>query len=231
MAFSRGVADGRTSRDDVLAHCALIVGATPLPVSADLENGFGDAPETVAETIRLAAATGLAGGSIEDHTNRPATPIYDIVLATERIAAAVEARDALGTGFVLTARAENFLWERPDLDDTIARLRAFEAAGADVLYAPGLPDLAAVRAVCAAVSKQVNVVIGIGAARFTVAELAEAGVRRISIGSSLARLAYGSLARAAREMRETGRFDITAGAMGFAELEGLFAAADRLGPP
>ncbi|MCB4767944.1 isocitrate lyase/phosphoenolpyruvate mutase family protein [Ancylobacter sp. Lp-2] len=226
MALAHGVADGQTSRDDVLAHCALIVGATPLPVSADLENGFGDAPETVAETIRRAAAIGLAGGSIEDHTNRPSDPIYDLGLAVERIAAAVEARDALGGDFVLTARAENFLWDRPDLDDTIERLQAYEAAGADVLYAPGLPDLAAVRTVCAAVSKPVNAVIGIGAARFTVAELAEAGVRRISIGSSLARLAYGSVVRAAREMRDTGRFGFLDAAMPSGELGALLGEPD-----
>ncbi|GAB4068321.1 isocitrate lyase/phosphoenolpyruvate mutase family protein [Ancylobacter sonchi] len=226
MALARGVADGQTSREDVLAHCALLVDATSLPVSADLENGFGDTPEEVARTIRLAAATGLAGGSIEDHTNRPADPIYDLGLAVERIAAAVEARDALGDDFVLTARAENFLWDRPDLDDTIRRLQAYAAAGADVLYAPGLPDLAAVRAVCAAVPKPVNAVIGIGAARFTVADLAEAGVRRISLGSSLARLAYGGVVRAAREMRETGRFGFLDTAISSAELDALLA-----GPP
>ncbi|GLK85952.1 isocitrate lyase/PEP mutase family protein [Ancylobacter defluvii] len=222
MDFSHGVMEGRTSREGLLAHCAGIVAATELPVSADLENGLGDSPESAAETIRAAAAIGLAGGSLEDHTGRRDAPIYEFTLAVERIAAAVEARRALAEDFVLTARAENFLWARPDLDDTIARLQAFEAAGADVLYAPGLPDIAAVRTVCAAVSKPVNVVIGIGATRFTLAELAEAGVKRVSIGSTLARLAYGSFARAAREMQATGRFDFAADAMGFAELESFF---------
>ncbi len=223
MAFSRGVLEGQTSPEDTLAHCASIVGATSLPVSADLEKGFGDSPESAAETIRAAAGIGLAGGSLEDHTGRTEAPIYDFTLAVERIAAAVEARNALPEDFVLTARCENFLWGRPDLDDTIRRLQAFEAAGADVLYAPGLPDLQAVRTVCSAVGKPVNVVIGIGAARFTAAELAEAGVRRISIGSTLARLAYGSFARAAREMRTSGTFELATAAMGFAELESFFA--------
>lgn len=222
MAFSNGVRDGRAGRAEMLAHCALIVGATALPVSADLENGFGDSPEAVAETIRAAAAVGLAGGSIEDHTGRPDAPIYDATLAVERIAAAVEARKGLGGDFVLTARAENFLWGRPDLDDTIRRLQAFEAAGADVLYAPGLPDIDAVRTVCASVSRPVNVVVGIGKARFTRDELGAAGVRRISIGSSLARLAYGAVARAAQAMQREGRFDFVGDAMGFAEIEAFF---------
>ena len=222
MDFARGVPEGTTSRADLMAHCASIVAATLLPVSADLEMGLGDSPESAAETIRAAAAIGLAGGSLEDHTGRRDAPIYDFTLAVERIKAAVEARDALPEDFVLTARCENYLWGRPDLDDTIRRLQAFEAAGADVLYAPGLPDLATVRRVCEAVSRPVNVVIGIGATRFTRAELAEAGVRRISVGSSLARLAYGSFARAAREMQASGTFGFTADAMGFAELESFF---------
>ena len=222
MDFARGVPEGTTSRADLMAHCASIVAATPLPVSADLEMGLGDSPESAAETIRAAAAIGLAGGSLEDHTGRRDAPIYDFTLAVERIQAAVEARNALPEDFVLTARCENYLWGRPDLDDTIRRLQAFEAAGADVLYAPGLPDLATVRRVCEAVSRPVNVVIGIGATRFTLAELAEAGVRRISVGSSLARLAYGSFARAAREMQASGTFGFTADAMGFAELESFF---------
>ncbi|PZQ84894.1 MAG: 2-methylisocitrate lyase [Ancylobacter novellus] len=222
MDFARGVPEGTTSRADLMAHCASIVAATPLPVSADLEMGLGDSPESAAETIRAAAAIGLAGGSLEDHTGRRDAPIYDFTLAVERIQAAVEARNALPEDFVLTARCENYLWGRPDLDDTIRRLQAFEAAGADVLYAPGPPDLATVRRVCEAVSRPVNVVIGIGATRFTRAELAEAGVRRISVGSSLARLAYGSFARAAREMQASGTFGFTADAMGFAELESFF---------
>lgn len=224
MDFSRGVAEGTTSRADLLAHCAGIVAATPLPVSADLEMGLGDSPESAGETIRAAAALGLAGGSLEDHTGRPEAPIYDFALAVERIAAAAEARNGLSGDFVLTARAENFLWGRADLDDTIRRLQAFEAAGADVLYAPGLPDIDAVRMVCASVSRPVNVVVGIGKTRFTHEELSEAGVRRISIGSSLARLAYGAVARAAQAMQSEGRFDFVDGAMGFAEIEAFFTA-------
>lgn len=224
MDFSRGVAEGTTSREDLFAHCASIVAATPLPVSADLEMGLGDSPESAGETIRAAAALGLAGGSLEDHTGRPEAPIYDFALAVERIAAAAEARNGLPGDFVLTARAENFLWGRADLDDTIRRLQAFEAAGADVLYAPGLPDIEAVRTVCASVSRPVNVVIGIGKTRFTREELSEAGVRRISIGSSLARLAYGAVIRAARAMQSEGRFDFLDEAMGFAEIEALFTA-------
>lgn len=224
MDFSRGVAEGTTSRADLLAHCASIVAATPLPVSADLEMGLGDSPESAGETIRAAAALGLAGGSLEDHTGRRDAPIYDFALAVERIAAAAEARNGLSGDFVLTARAENFLWGRPDLDDTIRRLQAFEAAGADVLYAPGLPDIDAVRTVCASVSRPVNVVIGIGKTRFTREELSAAGVRRISIGSSLARLAYGAVARAAQAMQSEGRFDFVDGAMGFAEIEAFFTA-------
>lgn len=222
MDFSRGVPEGTTSRADLLAHCASIVAATPLPVSADLEMGLGDSPESAGETIRAAAALGLAGGSLEDHTGRRDAPIYDFALAVERIAAAAEARNELSGDFVLTARAENFLWGRPDLDDTIRRLQAFEAAGADVLYAPGLPDIEAVRTVCAAVTRPFNVVVGIGKTRFTREELSEAGVRRISIGSSLARLAYGAVARAAQAMQSEGRFDFVDGAMGFAEIEAFF---------
>jgi 2-methylisocitrate lyase-like PEP mutase family enzyme len=222
MAFSLGVAEGRTAPEDVLAHCRMIVAATPLPVSADLEKGFGDSPESVAETIRAAAAIGLAGCSIEDHTNRRDDPIFDFGLAVERIAAAAEASRALPEDFVLTARCENYLWGRPDLDDTIRRLEAFEKAGADVLYAPGLHDLEMIRTVCGAVGKPVNVVMGMPGATFGAAELAEAGVKRISVGSALARLAYGSFVAAAREMQTNGTFSFAKDAMGFAELEGFF---------
>jgi 2-methylisocitrate lyase-like PEP mutase family enzyme len=225
MAFSRGVAEGRVSREEVLAHCRMIVEATPLPVSADLEHGFGDTPESAAETVRAAAGIGLAGCSLEDHTGRPDAPIYDFGLAVERIAAAAEAARALPRDFMLTARCENFLWGRPDLDDTIRRLRAFEAAGADVLYAPGLHDLGVIRTVCAALDRPVNVVMGKPGVRFGVAELAEAGVRRISVGGTLARLALGAVVEAAREMRDEGRFGFADRAMGFAELEGFFTGA------
>lgn len=224
MAFSQGLPDGCVRRDAVLDHCRVIVAATDLPVSADLENGFGDAPEDVADTIRAAAATGLAGGSIEDHTGDRGDPIYPLALAVERIAAAVEASRGLPDDFVLTARCENLLWGRDDLGDTIARLQAFAAAGADVVYAPGLRDLAAIRAVCAAVDAPVNVVMGLPGATFGVAELAEAGVARISVGSALARAAYGAFLAGAREMAAAGTFAFADSASGFAELEAFFRA-------
>lgn len=222
MAFQAGVAEGRTSPDAVLRHCRMLVDATPLPVSADLEKGFGDSPESAAETIRAAAGTGLAGCSLEDHTGDPDRPIYDAVLAVERIAAAAEACRGLDHDLVLTARCENFMWGRPDLDDTIRRLQAYEQAGADVLYAPGLRDLDTIRLVCQAVSVPVNVVMGLPGATFSVDQLAAAGVKRISTGSALARLAYGVVAAAAREMRSAGTFRFSEQAMGFAELEGFF---------
>src|SRR5262245_31497352 len=198
-AGTLGRRDGKVTRDEALAHARAIVAATDLPVSADLEKGFGDAPAAAAETIRLAAETGLAGASIEDATGDKDRPLYDIVHAAERIAAAVQAARALPFPFTLTARAENFLRGNPDLDDTIKRLQAFETAGADVLFAPGLPDLAAVRAVCAAVSKPVNFMVGIKGKSFTVADLEAAGVRRISLATSLYRMAMTGLADAARE--------------------------------
>ncbi|RIA47672.1 isocitrate lyase/PEP mutase family protein [Dichotomicrobium thermohalophilum] len=222
FAFSRGRKDGDVSRDAVIAHCLEIVGATPLPVSADLENGFGDSPEQVAETIALAGATGLAGGSIEDYTRQTDAPIYGFDHAVERIAAAVDAARGLEADFVLTARAENFLHGRPDLEDTIRRLQAFEKAGADVLYAPGLKDLEQIRTVCASVSKPVNVVMGLSGPSFSVAELSQAGVKRISVGSSLARLAYGELVRAAAEVRNSGTFTFGQRAPGSDEVGGHF---------
>jgi 2-methylisocitrate lyase-like PEP mutase family enzyme len=227
MAFSLGVAEGATPRGATLDHCRTIVGATPLPVSADLEKGFGDSPESAAETIRAAADIGLAGCSLEDHTGDRDNPIFDFTLTVERIAAAVEARRALPHDFVLTARCENFLWGRPDLDDTIRRLQAFERAGADVLYAPGLHDLGTIRTVCEAVTRPVNVVMGMPGATFGVTELAAAGVKRISVGSALARLAYGAFVEAAREMRASGTFRFSERAMGFAELEGFFTGATK----
>ncbi|MDA1101486.1 MAG: isocitrate lyase/phosphoenolpyruvate mutase family protein [Proteobacteria bacterium] len=203
-AFSRGHLDGVVGRDEMLAHAAEIVAATPLPVSADLENGYGDAPEAVAETIRLAAGTGLVGASIEDFTGDRDAPIYEFGLALERIEAAVAAAREQDFPFALTARAENFIRGRPDLDDTIKRLAAFEAAGADVLYAPGLPSLEAIRTVCQAVSKPVNVVMGLTGGGMTTAQLAEAGVRRISLGAVLARTALGAFMDAAREIQDGG---------------------------
>ncbi len=202
-----GKRDGEITRDEALAHLRLIVGATDLPVSADLEKGFGDAPEVAAETICLAAATGVVGGSIEDATGDKARPLFDIGHATERVAAAVEAARALPFPFTLTARAENFRCGNPDLDDTIRRLQAFEAAGADVLFAPGLPDLTAVRAVCAAVSKPVNFMAGLKGRSFTVADLEAAGVRRISLGSALYRAAMTAFMNATQEIKDHGTFD------------------------
>ena len=221
FALGRRDAEGLLSRDDALANAAVIVQATDLPVSADLEDGFGPRPEDVAETIRQAAAIGLVGCTIEDTTADPAHPIHGFSLSVERVSAAVEAAEALPFPFTLTARAENFLFGRPDLDDTIRRLRAFEDAGANVLYAPGLPDLDAIRAVCAAVSRPVNVIAGLAGNRYSVAELAGAGVKRISLGSTLARAALGALARAAREIRDHGTFDFTDDAMPFAEANAL----------
>jgi 2-methylisocitrate lyase-like PEP mutase family enzyme len=199
------------TRDVILQNAKEIVDATSLPVSADLQSGFGHAPNICAETIRLASAVGLAGGSIEDSTGDPKNPIYDFQLATERVAAAAEAAHA--SQFLLTARAENFLHGRPDLDDTIRRLQSFSKAGADVLYAPGLTSLDAIRAVCASVSKPVNVLMGLAGATFSVEELAAVGVKRISVGGSFARAALGALVRAAREVKEKGTFTYAADAL------------------
>ena len=201
-----GKRDGQVTRDEALAHARAIVDATELPVSADLEKGFGDAPAAAAETIRLAGEVGLVGGSIEDATGDRDKPLYDAGHATERVAAAVQAARALPFAFTLTARAENFLRGNPSLDDTIRRLQAFEKAGADVLMAPGLPDLAAVRAVCSALSKPFNFMVGIKGKSFTVAELEAAGARRISLATSLYRAAMGGLLAAAREVQDKGTF-------------------------
>ncbi len=201
-----GRRDGKITREEALAQCRDIVAATDLPVSADLEKGFGDAPAVAAETIRLAAGVGLVGGSIEDATGDKDKALYDFGHAVERVAAAAEAARALPFPFTLTARAENFLRGNPSLDDTIKRLLAFEKSGADVLFAPGLPDLAAVRAVCAAVSRPVNFMVGIKDKSFSVAELETAGVRRISLATSLYRAAMTGLVDAAREVKDKGAF-------------------------
>ena len=206
-AQSLGRRDGEITRDEALAHARAIVLATDLPVSGDLENGFGHAPADAALTIQLAGEAGLVGGSIEDATGDAAHPVYDFNEAVERVAAAVEAARALPFQFTLTARAENFIRGRPDLDDTIRRLQAFEKAGADVLFAPALPSLEAVRAVCAAVTKPVSFMAGIKGKSFSMAELQVAGVRRVSTATSLYRAAMAGLRDAARELRETGTFD------------------------
>ena len=205
-AGTLGRRDGRVSREEALAHAKAIVEATDLPVSADLEKGFGDSPAVVAETVRLAAGVGLVGCSIEDATGDPARPLYEFGQATERVAAAVEAARGLPFPFVLTARSENFLRGNATLDDTIRRLQAFERAGADVLFAPLLPDLASVREVCRAVSKPVNFMAGIQAKSFTVAELSAVGVKRVSLASSLYRMAMTGLVTAAREVKDRGSF-------------------------
>jgi 2-methylisocitrate lyase-like PEP mutase family enzyme len=201
-----GRRDGKITRDEALAQVRIIVAAIDLPVSADLEKGFGDAPSVVAQTVRLAAQAGLVGCSIEDSTGDKDRPLYDFALALERVKAAAEAAKALPFPFTLTARAENFLRGNPDLPDTIKRLQAFEKAGADVLFAPGLPDLESVRKVCQAVSKPVNFMVGIKGKSFSVAELEKAGVRRISLASSLYRAAMTGLIEAATEVKEKGSF-------------------------
>ncbi len=216
-----GKRDGRVTRDEALAHARAIVAATDLPISADLEKGFGDAPSDAAETIRLAAEAGLVGGSIEDATGHRDQPLYDIGPATERVAAAAQAARALTFPFTLTARTENFLRGNPDLDDTIRRLQAYEKAGADVLFAPGLPDLAAVRAVCAALSKPFNFMVGIKGKSFTVADLEAAGVRRISLATSLYRAAMSGLLDAAREVKDRGTFGYLDRAVSTPELSGF----------
>jgi 2-methylisocitrate lyase-like PEP mutase family enzyme len=225
-AFSLGRPDAAAAvdREETLANVRAIVDATSLPVSADLENGFGDDPRACAETIRMAAAAGLAGGSIEDATGRPEDPIYPLSLAVERVAAATAAARALPFPFVLTARAENLITGRPDLTDTIRRLEAFAAAGADVLYAPGLTTRDAISSVVSAVApKPVNVVMGLSGARFSLAELGDLGVKRVSLGSSLARAAFGALLRASREVLDSGTFAFAGEAMPYGALNALFA--------
>lgn len=225
MAFARGRIDGAVAREAVLAHCRDLVAATALPVSADLEKGFGDAPEAVFDTVVAAAATGLAGGSIEDHTGDPAAPTFDKALAVERIAAARSACDTLSEDFVLTARCDALLWGETNLDRVIDRLQAYQAAGADVLYAPGLGSLDQVRSVCAALDKPVNVAMEGAGAGFRVAALADAGVKRVTVGAAFAQLAYGSLVAAARELAETGTGDILSRSIDYAALEVLFRDA------
>ena len=217
-AFNAGLPDSpqALSCNQILANAKSIVDATDLPVSADLQNGFGHDPDACAETIRLAAQAGLAGGSIEDSSGEADEPIYDFNLAVERVAAAAEA--AHNSHFLLTARAENFLCGRADLHDTIRRLQAFSEAGADVLYAPGLPSLDAIREVCASVPKPVNVLMGLKGATYTVEELEAAGAKRISVGGSLARAALGAFVRAATEIKDKGTFTFAQDAISHAEV-------------
>ncbi|MGF1426876.1 isocitrate lyase/PEP mutase family protein [Kitasatospora sp. LaBMicrA B282] len=228
LAFALGRPDGANlvRREEALANARAIVDATGLPVSADLENGFGVDPAEVAATIRLAAGTGLVGASIEDATGEPERPIHPLELAVERIEAAVAAARELDFPFTVTARAENFLHGRPDLADTVRRLQAFEAAGADVLFAPGLPDAEAVRTVCAEVGKPVNVLAAGPLTRLTVAQLAELGARRISVGSAFARVALAATRRAAAALRESGGFTALTEAMPMPEASALMTERD-----
>jgi 2-methylisocitrate lyase-like PEP mutase family enzyme len=224
FANALGRADGEVSRDEMLEHCRRLCEATDLPVSADLEKGFGDDPQTVADTIRLASESGLSGGSIEDSSGDSAMPIYPFSLAVERIEAAVEAGRSLSVPFVLTARAENLLRGIRDMDDTIRRLQAYEAAGADVLYAPGLTTLEDVRTVTSALRKPVNVLAPLvkGA---SVAQLAAAGARRLSVGGALARAALTALVQAGREMQQDGSFVWSSDLISTAEVMRLMNSA------
>jgi 2-methylisocitrate lyase-like PEP mutase family enzyme len=206
-AFSIGVRDNTVGRDGILKHISELAHAMDLPVSADLENGFGDDPKIAAETIRLAAATGIVGGSIEDATGRAEGPIYCLEHAVARIEAAAEAAHSLPFPFTLTARAENYLHGNPDLRDTIQRLQAYQQAGADVLYAPGLRTKEDIAEVMRSVDRPVNALMGLQGVQLSQAELSEIGVKRISVGSALARVALGAFLRAAKEMRDSGTFE------------------------
>ncbi|MEU3019218.1 MULTISPECIES: isocitrate lyase/phosphoenolpyruvate mutase family protein [unclassified Nocardiopsis] len=223
LAHSLGRRDGAglVSREETLHNAGQIAAATDLPVSADLENGFGATPDEVARTVVEAGATGVVGGSVEDSTADPDAPVHDLALAVDRVRAAVEAARTLPFPFTLTARAENFLYGRPDLDDTIRRLRAFEEAGADVLFAPGLPDADAVRAVCSSVGRPVNVLAAGAAARMSVAELGALGARRISLGSGLSRSALAGALAAAGEVAERGTFGRMSSATSMSEIDDL----------
>jgi len=221
-AFSVGQRDGTIERAQMMEHLSAIAAATALPVNADLENGFGDAPETAAETIRLAAAAGVVGGSIEDATGRPEAPIYPLEEAVDRVRAAVEAARALPFTFTLTGRAENYLHGRPDLADTIRRLQAYQEAGADVLYAPGLASADDIATVVRSVDRPVNVVMGLRGVQLSLTDLSAMGVKRVSVGSSLSRVALGAFLRAAREMRQHGTFAFAQDAVSPREVSAMF---------
>ena len=221
-AFSVGQQDSTIGREETMAHVAAIVSATDLPVSADLENAFGDAPEIVAETIKLAAEAGLVGGSIEDVSGRVDCTQYELGHAVDRVRAAAEVVRDLPFRFTLTARAENYLAGRPDLKDTIARLQAYQAAGADVLYAPGLTSKDDIATVVSSVDRPVNVVMGLQGVQLSLAELSAIGVRRVSVGSALSRAALGAFLRAAREMREHGTFAFAEAAVSYRDINAMF---------
>ncbi len=226
-AFSVGRPDNSISREEILAHVAAIASATPLPVSADLENGFGDAPETVAETIRLGAAAGLVGGSIEDATGDADAPIFEFELAVDRVRAAAQAARALPFPFTFTARAENYLYGKPDLRDTIKRLQAFQNAGADVLYAPGLSKREEIAAVVSSVDRPVNVLVSSSSMGLTVADLSKMGVKRVSVGSALALAALGAFLRAAGELKEHGTFEFSSESAAYRDMNALFSEASK----
>lgn len=231
QAYSRGLPDGALGRTETLAHLQDLVDATPLPLSADLENGFGDTPEACADTLRAVAAIGVVGGSIEDATGRADDPIYPFELALARVRASVAAVRALPHPFVLTARAENLLWGRPDLDDTVRRLQAYAEAGADVVYAPGLKTAEEVARVVQAVAPApVNVLMGLAGSALDLSTLAGLGVRRISLGSSLARAAYAELRRGATGILQTGRFDHARQSPTLAQFNAAFGAGGRFPP-
>lgn len=217
-AFSVGRRDNTIERDQMMLHAAAIVSATPLPVSADLEHGFGDDPDVVAETVRRGAEVGLVGCSIEDSTKRPDDPLYDLEKAAERIRAAAEAAHSLPFPFTLTARAENFLVGRPDLDDTIRRLQAYQEAGADVLYAPGLRSRDDIASVVRSVDRPVNVLMGMPDVPFSLSDLSSLGVKRVSVGSALSRAALGAFLRAATEMRDQGTFTFANDAVSYRDV-------------
>lgn len=223
-AFSNGRPDSTLGRERMLEHIAALVAATHLPVNADLENGYGDSPEAAAAAIKLAAEAGVVGGSIEDTTGDPASPIYEREPAAERVRAAAEAARALPFAFTLTGRAENYLHGRPDLKDTIARLQAYQQAGADVLYAPGLATKEDIAAVISSVDRPLNVVMGLRGVQLSLAELSALGVRRVSVGSALMRTALGAFLRAAREMREQGTFTFAKDAVNPREITAIFSA-------
>ena len=223
FAFSIGKPDGAVDRDTMLAHAVDLVGSTDLPVSADLENGYGDDPAAVAETVRLAADTGLAGCSIEDVGARRQQAPYELLLAAERIRAAAEVVRSLPFPFVLTARAENYVIGHPDLRDTIARLQAYQEAGAGVLFAPGLKSKQDIVTLIGSVDRPVNVVMGLQGVQLTLAELSEIGVRRVSVGSALSRAALGAFLRAAREMQAHGTFTFAEDAVKYADINEMFA--------
>ena len=222
-AFSIGKSDHAVGRENMLEHAAAIAAATDLPVSIDLENAFGDAPAVVGETFRFAAATGAVGGSVEDSTERKDDPIYDRSLAVERVRAAAEAAHSLPFPFTLTARAENYLVGKPDLKDTIERLQMYQEAGADVLYAPGLRTIDDIATLIRSVDRPVNVIMSLRGVRISIAELSAVGVKRISVGSGLARCALGAFLRAAREMQEQGTFTFGDDAADGHEINSIFA--------